>query len=127
MLRRFRVFAHRLMESSANQSSDMPILIEHFLRDAQKKLTRSRKHRIDADAISALSAYTWALDGADPYDDRPDRLGVANFTNTYIATIATSDSPANPLNSPLQYQSLDVNDQFEMYVSISLVIPIFLI
>jgi hypothetical protein len=58
----------------------------------------------------------WALDGADPYDDRPDRLGVANFTNTYIATIATSDSPANPLNSPLQYQSLDVNDQFEMYV-----------
>lgn len=58
----------------------------------------------------------WALDGGDPYDDRPDRLGVANFTNSYIATIATSDSPANPLNSPVQYQSLDVNDQFEMYV-----------
>ncbi len=58
----------------------------------------------------------WALDGSDPYDDRPDRLGVANFTTTYIATIATSDSPANPLNTPLQYQSLDVNDQFEMYV-----------
>lgn len=39
--------------------SDIPILIEHFLREAQKKLTRSRKHRIDADAITALSAYTW--------------------------------------------------------------------
>jgi hypothetical protein len=58
----------------------------------------------------------WALDGKDPYDDRPDRIGVANFTNSYIATIAANDSPASLLNSPLQYQSLDVNDQFEMYV-----------
>jgi len=55
----------------------------------------------------------WALDLIDPYD--PNH-GVANFTNHYISTIATSDSPASPLNSPLQYQSLDVNDQFEMYV-----------
>jgi hypothetical protein len=58
----------------------------------------------------------WALDGKDPYDDRSDRIGVANFTNSYIATIAANDSPASLLNSPLQYQSLDVNDQFEMYV-----------
>jgi transcriptional regulator with PAS, ATPase and Fis domain len=39
--------------------SDIPILIEHFLRDTQKKLTRSRKHKIDPDAIIALTAYTW--------------------------------------------------------------------
>jgi transcriptional regulator with PAS, ATPase and Fis domain len=39
--------------------SDIPILIEHFLRDAQKKLTRSRKHKIDQDAITALTTYTW--------------------------------------------------------------------
>ena len=39
--------------------SDIPILVEHFLGEAQKKLTRSRKHKIDADAITALTAYTW--------------------------------------------------------------------
>ncbi|HEY8187289.1 MAG TPA: sigma 54-interacting transcriptional regulator [Pyrinomonadaceae bacterium] len=39
--------------------SDIPILIEHFLREAQNKLTRTRKHKIDPDAITALSAYSW--------------------------------------------------------------------
>jgi len=39
--------------------SDIPILIEHFLRDTQKKLTRSRRDKIEPDAITALAAYTW--------------------------------------------------------------------
>lgn len=39
--------------------SDIPILIEHFLTDAQKKIKRSRQHKMEQDAITALSAYTW--------------------------------------------------------------------
>ena len=39
--------------------SDIPILVDHFLREAQKTLTRLHKHKIDANAVSALSAYTW--------------------------------------------------------------------
>ncbi|MDX6528444.1 MAG: two-component system, NtrC family, response regulator HydG [Blastocatellia bacterium] len=39
--------------------SDIPILIEHFLSDAQKKIRRSRQHRINQDAITALTAYSW--------------------------------------------------------------------
>ena len=39
--------------------SDIPILIEHFLADAQKRIRRSRQHKIDQDAITALSTYSW--------------------------------------------------------------------
>jgi len=74
----------------------------------------------------------WTLDGengvgADPYDGRPGHLGVANFNDRYFAILATEDSPGNPLTVftdsqgnplpvPYQYQSLNVDDQFEMYV-----------
>jgi len=66
-----------------------------------------------ADTVTGWALDGDALGGADPYDSVH---GVAHFTNSYIATIASNDSPANPLNNPVQYQSLDVNDQFEMYV-----------
>jgi transcriptional regulator with PAS, ATPase and Fis domain len=39
--------------------SDIPILIDHFLTDAQKKLARFHKHKIDPEAITALVDYTW--------------------------------------------------------------------
>jgi transcriptional regulator with PAS, ATPase and Fis domain len=40
-------------------SSDIPRLVEHFLRHAQKRLPRSGEHTIEPDAIAALTSYTW--------------------------------------------------------------------
>jgi transcriptional regulator with PAS, ATPase and Fis domain len=39
--------------------SDIPLLIDHFLREAAKTLKRPHPPEIDADAISAFSQYTW--------------------------------------------------------------------
>lgn len=39
--------------------SDIPILIDYFLHHAEKSLTRSRKHKIEPAAVSALTAYSW--------------------------------------------------------------------
>lgn len=57
----------------------------------------------------------WYIDKIDPYDSRPDAL--KNFSNNYTASITTNDTPGNTLENPLRYQSLLVNDQFEMYVN----------
>ena len=45
--------------SLRSRPSDIPILVEHFLSDAQTKIRRSRQHQINHDAITALSTYTW--------------------------------------------------------------------
>lgn len=39
--------------------SDIPILIHHFMREADEKLKCSRKHRIDQEALTRLSNYSW--------------------------------------------------------------------
>jgi transcriptional regulator with PAS, ATPase and Fis domain len=39
--------------------SDIPILVQHFLDPVQKKLKRSRKHRIEDRAMALLSTYDW--------------------------------------------------------------------
>ena len=39
--------------------ADIPRLIEHFLRQAQKRLARSAGHLIDPNAITVLAAYAW--------------------------------------------------------------------
>jgi transcriptional regulator with PAS, ATPase and Fis domain len=42
-----------------SRPSDIPILIRYFLDQAQKKLTRSQKHKIEDHAIAMLSTYGW--------------------------------------------------------------------
>ena len=42
-----------------SRPSDIPILIQYFLDQAQKKLPRSQKHKIEDHAISMLSTYGW--------------------------------------------------------------------
>jgi transcriptional regulator with PAS, ATPase and Fis domain len=39
--------------------SDIPLLVNHFLHHAQKRLARSGYHTIELAAITALAAYTW--------------------------------------------------------------------
>ena len=42
-----------------SRPSDIPILIQYFLDQAQKTLTRSQKHKIEDHAIAMLSTYGW--------------------------------------------------------------------
>jgi two-component system, NtrC family, response regulator HydG len=39
--------------------SDIPILIHHFMREAEEKIKCSRKHNIDREAVAALCNYGW--------------------------------------------------------------------
>lgn len=39
--------------------SDIPLLVDHFLRHAQIRLARSDERTIEPDAITALAAYAW--------------------------------------------------------------------
>jgi transcriptional regulator with PAS, ATPase and Fis domain len=39
--------------------SDIPLLVDHFLRHMQKRLARSGNHMIELSAITALASYTW--------------------------------------------------------------------
>ena len=39
--------------------SDIPLLVDHFLHHAQKRLGRSDNHTIELAAIAALATYTW--------------------------------------------------------------------
>lgn len=41
------------------RASDIPLLVEHFLRDAAKDMKRANVPGIASDAISALCLYTW--------------------------------------------------------------------
>ena len=42
-----------------SRPSDIPILIQHFLNQAQKTLTRSQKHKIEDGALSMLCSFGW--------------------------------------------------------------------
>jgi len=39
--------------------SDIPQLVDNFLRHAQRSLARSGEHRIEPDAVTALASYAW--------------------------------------------------------------------
>jgi transcriptional regulator with PAS, ATPase and Fis domain len=41
------------------RSSDIPLLIEYFLRQAEQKMRCPLHHRIEQEGIATLSAYTW--------------------------------------------------------------------
>jgi len=41
------------------RKSDIPILVEYFLDQVQKTLTRSQKNKLNENAVNALSGYPW--------------------------------------------------------------------
>jgi transcriptional regulator with PAS, ATPase and Fis domain len=41
------------------RSSDIPILVEHFLRQAEQKIRCPYRHEIEEEGLAILSAYTW--------------------------------------------------------------------
>lgn len=41
------------------RSSDIPLLVEYFLRKADEKMKCPERHKIDEEGLSALSAYSW--------------------------------------------------------------------
>lgn len=97
--------------------SDIPILVEYFLDQVQKTLTRSHKNKINANAVTALSGYPW------PGNIRQLRHVVERLVATASegATITESDIfKALPLATvtgaasqvPVIYQENDSLDDF---------------
>jgi len=107
-----------------SRPSDIPILIQYFLDQAQKKLTRSQKHKIEDHAIAMLSTYGW------PGNVRQlrhvvDRL-VATATKGAIITVHDIHAalPGTALTAtsqvPLVYHENESLDQFLDRVTLQL-------
>jgi transcriptional regulator with PAS, ATPase and Fis domain len=107
-----------------SRPSDIPILIEYFLDQAQKKLPRSQKHKIEDHAISMLSTYGW------PGNVRQLRHVVDRLvaTTSAGATISVDDIhaalPGTALTAtsqiPLVYHENESLDQFLDRVTLQL-------
>jgi transcriptional regulator with PAS, ATPase and Fis domain len=107
-----------------SRPSDIPILIEYFLDQAQKKLPRSQKHKIEDHAISMLSTYGW------PGNVRQLRHVVDRLVATASkgATITVDDIhaalPGTALTAtsqvPLVYHENESLDQFLDRVTLQL-------
>jgi len=107
-----------------SRPSDIPILIQYFLDQAQKKLPRSQKHKIEDHAISMLSTYGW------PGNVRQLRHVVDRLVATASkgATITVDDIhaalPGTALTAtsqiPLVYHENESLDQFLDRVTIQL-------
>ena len=107
-----------------SRPSDIPILIQYFLDQAQKKLPRSQKHKIEDHAISMLSTYGW------PGNVRQLRHVVDRLvaTTSAGATISVDDIhaalPGTALTAtsqiPLVYHENESLDQFLDRVTLQL-------
>jgi len=107
-----------------SRPSDIPILIQYFLDQAQKKLTRSQKHKIEDRAIAMLSSYGW------PGNVRQLRHVVDRLVATASkgATITVDDIhaalPGTALTAtseiPLVYHENESLDQFLDRVTLQL-------
>lgn len=107
-----------------SRPSDIPILIQYFLDQAQKKLTRSQKHKIEDHAIAMLSTYGW------PGNVRQLRHVVDRLVATASkgATITVDDIhaalPGTALTAtaqvPLVYHENESLDQFLDRVTLQL-------
>lgn len=107
-----------------SRPSDIPILIQYFLDQAQKTLTRSQKHKIEDHAISMLSSYGW------PGNVRQLRHVVERLVATASggATITVDDIhaalPGTALTAtsqiPLVYHENESLDQFLDRVTLQL-------
>ena len=107
-----------------SRPSDIPILIQHFLDQAQKTLTRSQKHKFEDHAIAMLSTYGW------PGNVRQLRHVVERLVATAKdgATISVDDIhaalPGTALTAtsqiPLVYHENESLDQFLDRVTLQL-------
>ena len=107
-----------------SRPSDIPILIQHFLDQAQKTLTRSQKHKFEDHAIAMLSTYGW------PGNVRQLRHVVERLVATASdgATITVDDIhaalPGTALTAtsqiPLVYHENESLDQFLDRVTLQL-------
>jgi transcriptional regulator with PAS, ATPase and Fis domain len=107
-----------------SRPSDIPILIQYFLDQAQKTLTRSQKHKIEDHAIAMLSTYGW------PGNVRQLRHVVERLVATASdgATITVDDIhaalPGTALTAtsqvPLVYHENESLDQFLDRVTLQL-------
>ena len=107
-----------------SRPSDIPILIQYFLDQAQKKLTRFQKHKIEDHAIAMLSTYGW------PGNVRQLRHVVDRLvaTTSAGATISVDDIhaalPGTALTAtsqiPLVYHENESLDQFLDRVTLQL-------
>lgn len=107
-----------------SRPSDIPILIQYFLDQAQKTLTRSQKHKFEDHAIAMLSAYGW------PGNVRQLRHVVERLVATASdgATITVDDIhaalPGTALTAtsqiPLVYHENESLDQFLDRVTLQL-------
>lgn len=107
-----------------SRPSDIPILIQHFLDQAQKTLTRSQKHKFEDHAIAMLSTYGW------PGNVRQLRHVVERLVATTSdgATISVDDIhaalPGTALTAtsqiPLVYHENESLDQFLDRVTLQL-------
>ena len=107
-----------------SRPSDIPILIQYFLDQAQKKVPRSQKHNIEDHAISMLTSYGW------PGNVRQLRHVVDRLVATASkgATITVDDIhaalPGTALTAtsqvPLVYHENESLDQFLDRVTIQL-------
>jgi transcriptional regulator with PAS, ATPase and Fis domain len=107
-----------------SRPSDIPILIQYFLDQAQKTLTRSQKHKIEDHAIAMLSTYGW------PGNVRQLRHVVDRLvaTTSAGATISVDDIhaalPGTALTAtsqiPLVYHENESLDQFLDRVTLQL-------
>jgi transcriptional regulator with PAS, ATPase and Fis domain len=107
-----------------SRPSDIPFLIQHFLDQAQKTLTRSQKHKFEDHAIAMLSTYGW------PGNVRQLRHVVERLVATASdgATITVDDIhaalPGTALTAtsqiPLVYHENESLDQFLDRVTLQL-------
>jgi transcriptional regulator with PAS, ATPase and Fis domain len=72
-----------------DRASDIPLLVEHFLREAAKNMKRAHVPAIASDAIASLSLYTWP-GNVRQLQNIVQRL-VAGLTNGHPISVAEVD------------------------------------
>jgi len=99
------------------RSSDIPILVEHFLRQAEQKMRCPYRHKIEEEGLATLSAYTWP-GNVRQLRNVVERLVAITFESEFISTEAILRAlPASLLSEmatqlPVVFRENDSLDDF---------------
>src|SRR5467141_3119354 len=99
------------------RSSDIPILVEHFLRQAEQKIRSPYRHKIEQEGLATLSAYTWP-GNVRQLRNVVERLVAITFESELITTEAILRAlPASLLSEmatqlPIVFRENDSLDDF---------------
>ena len=99
------------------RSSDIPILVEHFLRQAEQKMRSPYRHKIEQEGLATLSAYTWP-GNVRQLRNVVERLVAITFESELITTEAILRAlPASLLSEmatqlPIVFRENDSLDDF---------------